>query len=123
MKVYEFSLPKTIQTEFDARRPNKDCKLIVCRNTVQHCVKIVYQKFPRPRHSALKPLTIHMVELNSFFVQVSLKDPKMSGLICCHKNGLERSRVKFESMSSTPGKVSFGNDLCLSYPLGFPRYC
>ena len=36
----------------------------------------------------------------------------MSGLICYHKNGLERSRVKFESTSSIPGKVSCLKAVC-----------
>ena len=38
--------------------------------------------------------------------QVNVKDPKMSSLVCYHKNGLERSRVALLSFTGTPGKVS-----------------
>ena len=34
------------------------------------------------------------------------KDPKISGIVCHHKNGLERSRVTVLQATNTPGKVS-----------------
>ncbi|XP_028416942.1 uncharacterized protein LOC114541155 [Dendronephthya gigantea] len=38
--------------------------------------------------------------------KVNVKDPKISNLVCYHKNGLERSRVTFISSTGTPGKVT-----------------
>lgn len=47
-----------------------------------------------------------MQKIKSFLLQVNVRDPKISGMVCYHKNGLERSRVTLMSSLSTLGKVS-----------------